>query len=101
MLFLLRRRVQTEGLQTEYNDPDDRSVKEAVHMLFSLAFVPVDDVVAVYEELYDDIPEEVVPIASYFEETYVRGRRGRVGELLFLPDTAQPCGIAMRQLCRT
>jgi len=46
-------------------------------MLLSLAFVPLNDVDDAYKELYDDIPEDVVPIATYFDETYVRGRKGR------------------------
>ena len=37
----LYRRVQAEGLQKEYNNATDRSIREATHMLPSLAFVPL------------------------------------------------------------
>ena len=32
------RKIQTEGLQEEYNDPDDRSIKIACQELCALAF---------------------------------------------------------------
>jgi len=42
------RRVANAGLQTAYNDPDDRSIRKGVQQLVSLAFVPVEDVVECY-----------------------------------------------------
>lgn len=71
------RRVQSEGLQELYNNPQDRALKEATHMLLSLAFVPLDDVVAAFDELYDSLPDDLVPVATYFEENYIVGRRAR------------------------
>jgi len=38
------RKVQSEGLQAQYNDANDRTLKEAVHMMLSLAFVPEEEV---------------------------------------------------------
>jgi len=69
--------VQDEGLQTAYNDPDDRTLKEFFHSLLSLGFVPLDYVEAAYDALSDDIPEEGLPVAVYFEENYIVGRRAR------------------------
>ncbi|KAK3923874.1 RNA polymerase-associated protein RapA [Frankliniella fusca] len=37
------RKVQESGLQVAYANPDDREIKNGVHMLLSLAFVPVED----------------------------------------------------------
>lgn len=76
------RRVQAEGLQEAYNNPDDRSVKEAIHMTLALALVPENDVVAAFEELRDEVPESTLPVMDYFERNYVigvkaRGRRAR------------------------
>lgn len=77
----LYRRVQEEGLQVAYNDPDDRSLKLYTHMLLSLAFVPVTDVEIAFDELQATCPDEMRPVMEYFEKTYVRGkaaaRRGR------------------------
>ena len=73
----LYRRVQSEGLQAQYNDPNDRSLKDAVHMMLSLAFVPTADVPRSFEVLYDDIPDDLVGVATNFDEYYVNGRRGR------------------------
>lgn len=50
------RHVQSEGLQQAYSDPQHREVKIGVHMLISVAFVPNDDVVAVFEQvLYSSV----------------------------------------------
>jgi len=68
------RKVQSEGLQAQYND---RTLKEAVHMMLSLAFVPEEEVAQNFDLLYDEIPDDLVGVATYFEENYVSGRRGR------------------------
>ena len=46
-------------------------------MLVALAFVPVRDVVAAFESLVEDIPDELIPLIDYFEDTWTRrlGRR--------------------------
>ena len=41
---IVYRRVQANGLQAQYNDPDDRSMKKYIHMLLAVAFVPTADV---------------------------------------------------------
>ncbi|KAK3913903.1 FLYWCH-type zinc finger-containing protein 1 [Frankliniella fusca] len=71
------RQVQDAGLQVAYRDPDDRSVKEGVHELLSLAFVPPADVEEVLAELREVIPDTLLNIVDYFDDTYVRGRRLR------------------------
>ena len=73
------RQVQQRGLQAQYNDENDRSLRDAVHMLLALAFVPVNDVSATFELLRDDAPDALLPVLDYFENTYVNGspRRGR------------------------
>lgn len=71
------RHIQSEGLQALYNDPDDRSIKTACHMLCALAFVPPDDVIKHFETLEEDIPDQVLPIADYLEVNYIRGRPAR------------------------
>lgn len=73
------RHVQDEGLRRQYNNPDNRSIKEATHMLLSLAFVPLDDLEASFDLLVDEVPLMFLPVTSYFEKTYIRGiprRRG-------------------------
>ena len=72
----LYRQVQSEGLQAQYSNPDDRSLREATHMTLALAFVPTDDIEEVFNKLYDDVPDSYVPIIQYFEN-YVIGRRAR------------------------
>ena len=73
----LYRQVQSEGLQAQYSNPDDRSLREATHMTLALAFVPTDDIEEVFNKLHDDVPDSFVPIIQYFEENYVIGRRAR------------------------
>ena len=74
------RHVQASGLQVAYNNPKDRTIKIYVHMMLSLAFVPVKDVRRVFSQLKDDAPEELEDVLDYFEKTYISVRRktGRV-----------------------
>ena len=46
------RHVQSLGLQAAYSDPDNREVKIGVHMLISTAFVPPEDIVAVFTQVF-------------------------------------------------
>lgn len=71
------RKVQNAGLQEAYNDPEDRTVKEGVHMMLSLAFVPLADVEDALEVVRREVPRAVEVITTYFDDTYVRGPRGR------------------------
>lgn len=71
------RKVQAEGLQEIYNDPADREFKLHIHMMTALAFVPVEHVQEVFRLFKCKVPENVLPIVDYFEETYVLGRPGR------------------------
>ena len=65
------RRVQHEDLQQAHNDPNDKSVKVAAQMLCALAFVPVDDINDVFENLMEELPESFLHIAEYFEVNYI------------------------------
>lgn len=71
------RKVQRVGLQEQYNDAEDRSIKNAVHSLLGLAFVPADRVVDAFVQLDRVAPQAAGPVFRYFDETYLRGPRGR------------------------
>ena len=66
--------MQESGLQVAYANSDDRDLKDGVHMLLSLAFVPVEDVEAAFDGLQDDLVEELDAVTDYFEEYYIKGR---------------------------
>ena len=69
--------MQAEGLQQRYRDPDNRSIWEAAHSMCALAFVPDECVPEIFDMWYDEISNEFVPLAMYFETSYVRGVRTR------------------------
>ena len=71
------RKVQQLGLQELYNDPEDRSIKEGVHMMLSLAFVPVEDMEEALRVVERETPRAIAPVIQYFDETCVRGPRAR------------------------
>lgn len=71
------RRIQAEGLQERYNDEEDRSIKQATQMMCATAFVPVDRVLEFFDAFMDDAPEDFIPVADYFEVTYVRGKKAQ------------------------
>lgn len=91
------RHVQSVGLQREYNDANDATIRDAVRQMCALAFVPIHDVIRVFELFKQSAPrgrfsqiveyfevslkkkkfERFIIFVSYFKETYVRGQRLR------------------------
>ncbi|XP_058799990.1 uncharacterized protein LOC131669250 [Phymastichus coffea] len=69
------RKIQSEGLQQQYGDPNDNSIREAAHSMCALAYVPPDNVPEIFDLFQNEMPEEFIPIATYFEINYVRGIR--------------------------
>ncbi|KAB0803766.1 hypothetical protein PPYR_00736 [Photinus pyralis] len=77
------RKVQNEGLTARYQN--DHEFSRWIRMIPSLAFLPPDRVTQSFEDLLDDpdFPQEALPIANYFEDTYIGriNRRGRQAPL--------------------
>lgn len=73
------RKVQEKGLQQRYNDPNDNSIRKSSHSMCALAFVPTEEVKDVFDSFYDEVPDDFLDVAHYFEVTYIRGipARGR------------------------
>ena len=68
--------MKEAGLQRRYqNDP---TINAHVRRLMALAFVPPEDIVAVFEELEKNVDPCLEPVLDYLEDYYV-GRRARVG----------------------
>jgi len=59
-------------------------------MILALAFVPEADVKNAFEELRDNVPENL-PVMNYFEENYVSGRPG-------IPLTIPKCPVPVLML---
>lgn len=74
------RKVQEVGLKGMYESDD--AVRGFIRCLPALSHVPPEDVIDAFETLADTMPniQHVDEVVSYFEHTYVRGRRlrGRV-----------------------
>jgi hypothetical protein len=74
------RKVQEIGLKADYENDDDLRI--AIRCSPALAMVPASDVVESFLILSDHMPnhEKIPELLSYFEHTYIRGRRrpGRV-----------------------
>ena len=68
------RKVQELGLPELYLQEEE--VRERCKMLVALAFVPVQEVVAAFKSLAEDIPNELILLIDYFEDTWI----GRLGE---------------------
>jgi len=71
------KRIQAEGLQEQYNDEEDRDLKIGAQMLCGLAFVPPAEVPRLFDLVRDEVPDDLLPVADYFETAYVRGVRAR------------------------
>jgi hypothetical protein len=85
------RKVNEVGLKTVYESDD--AVRGYVRCLPALAFVPVDDVVEAFDLLADTMPDDIEHLAeltSFFEHTYVRGRRQRGPTARYAPAMFSP-----------
>lgn len=73
----LWRHVQNAGLYNSYVTNDD--IRTQVKSLLALAFLPVDEVPAAFDELTENFAAELQQVSNYFEDVYVgrRARRGR------------------------
>jgi hypothetical protein len=71
------RKVNEIGLKVQYERNDE--VRGSIRCLAALAHVPVDDVMESFEFLSESMPEveKMDELLSYFEHTYIRGRRLR------------------------
>jgi hypothetical protein len=69
------RKVQELGMKTDYESDD--TLRVAVRCLSALSLVPEADVSDAYDILADNMPdhEKMNELLSYFERTYIRGRR--------------------------
>jgi len=69
------RKVNECGLKTDYETDDE--IRGFVRCLPALSHVPVNDVIDAFEQLVETMPsnERVNDVVTYFEHTYVRGRR--------------------------
>lgn len=70
----LWRHVQNSGLRELYIQNEETRTK--IKSLLSLAFLPPAEVTTAFEDLIETFPENLTPIADYFENIYI-GRRGR------------------------
>ena len=101
------RKVNEVGLKVEYENNDE--VRGFIRCLPALAFVPVDDVVEAFEILIDAAPqgvEHLDELISFFEHTYVRGRRLRgrpeaYGPPMFALDTWNQHDAGVGGIART
>lgn len=102
----LIRKVMEVGLKTRYEN--DNSVREYIRCLSALAFVPPEDVVEAFELLVDTMPDadHVDEVTTFFEHTYIRGRRQRgrgevYGPALFPMETWNKHSAAVDGIART
>ncbi|KAJ4440879.1 hypothetical protein ANN_10726 [Periplaneta americana] len=66
-----------EGLKEAYEKKDDLTVKNEVRQLVTLSFIHPDDLEQIFDRIYEDVSNEVEPIAAYIEKLYVRGTLAR------------------------
>ncbi|KAK3909783.1 RNA polymerase-associated protein RapA [Frankliniella fusca] len=60
------RNVQGAGLQAAYSDPNNRKLRDGIHVLLSLAFVPVEDLPDAFDELREELVDDLLEIADQY-----------------------------------
>lgn len=99
------RKVNEVGLKNAYEVDD--AVRGYVRCLAALAYVPPDDVVEAFELLVEAMPPDIDhldELTTYFEHTYIRGRRRRAdgyGPALFPIDTWNQYAAGIDGIART
>jgi hypothetical protein len=74
----VQRKVGEIGLKVQYENNDE--VRGVIRCLAALAFVPREDVIEAFELLVESMPadiEHLDELVTFFEHTYIRGRRQR------------------------
>ena len=66
----LFRRIQTLGLSTLYNENNE--IRSLCRHLMALPLLPVKDVEQAFQELNEQIPEELEPLFEYFEGWWMK-----------------------------
>lgn len=69
------RKVQSLGLQEKYQTDAEFSL--LMRMIPALAFVPIDEIINVFEELQEAMSPEGIPVLDYFEDSYIGRKRRR------------------------
>lgn len=75
------RQTVLKGLKQQYGD--NEIIRNTVQKLLALPFVPTNDVVDVFDNIVNEVPDELedeeqlMDVISYVERTYVRGRAAR------------------------
>lgn len=73
----LWRQLVNRGLREAYLNVEEPTVRHDLLELMALPFIPLEDVVDTFDELVEEIHEDVIDFAEYIERTYIRGTRAR------------------------
>lgn len=102
----IQRKVQEVGMKVAYEQDD--ALRISVRCLAALAFVPVRDVADAFDLVIESMPahDHMNELLSYFEHTYIRGRRlrGRAeayGAALFPPPLWNQHDASISGIART
>lgn len=99
------KKIISEGLKVKYMDENDSSIRDAARSMCALAFVPVQDVLSLFDALYEEMPDDFLPIADYFEVTYVRGKpargRRRAVAVRYTPESWNKYNAVLQGTART
>ncbi|XP_035232318.1 uncharacterized protein LOC118204106, partial [Stegodyphus dumicola] len=69
------RKIQSSGLASRYGTDERFSLM--LRHLFALAFIPADEISAVFDTLLPHLPPDAQEVVQWFEDNYVRGRMRR------------------------
>jgi len=93
-------------MKTAYENDD--AIRGSVRCLSALTFIPITDVADAFDILVDDMPahDHMNKLVSFFEHTYIKGRRLRgrnktFGPALFSVETWNQSNSAIDGIART
>lgn len=65
------RKIQNEDLQTDYNNPNDDTIRNYIYIILSIAFVSLSDEINEFEELLEKVLDQFVWCIGFFLINYL------------------------------
>lgn len=69
---------------------ENSEIRDSVNYLLGLPFIPLPDIPEVFDMIYENLHNDVLPLWDYIDDTYVRGRPTRGRRQATAPDFAPP-----------
>ena len=72
---ILWRHAQAAGIQKKYCDENNLELRKDFHRLIGLSFLPATEIPRVFDQLVDQVDEQLEPLLQHLHENYIHGHQ--------------------------